>query len=80
MSKKEREIREFEMDLKNFFFMRSNLRDDDNFCPVKIRSENEYGFGLVWSENGFSKCRNSVDSTLCSRNHNRSSAKPFLFS
>ena len=29
ISKKEREIREFEMDLKNFFCLRSNLRDDD---------------------------------------------------
>ena len=27
--KKEREIREFEMDLKNFFCLGSNLRDDD---------------------------------------------------
>ena len=29
ISKKEREIREFEMNLKNFFCLRSNLRDDD---------------------------------------------------
>ena len=29
ISKKEREIREFEMDLKNFFCLHSNLRDDD---------------------------------------------------
>ena len=29
INKKEREIREFEMDLKNFFCLGSNLRDDD---------------------------------------------------
>ena len=29
ISKKEREKREFEMDLKNFFGLRCNLRDDD---------------------------------------------------
>ena len=28
----------------------------------------------------FFKCRNSVDAALCLRNHNRSAAKPFLFS
>ena len=28
----------------------------------------------------FSKCRNGVDSSLCPRNHNYSTAKPFLFS
>ena len=29
ISKKKSEIRELEMDLKNFFCLRSNLRDDD---------------------------------------------------
>ena len=29
MSKKEREVCEFEMDLKNFFCLRSNLSDDN---------------------------------------------------
>ena len=29
MSKKEREIGGFEMDLKNYFFLRSNLSDDN---------------------------------------------------
>ena len=29
MSKKEREICKFEMDLKNFFCLRSNLRNDN---------------------------------------------------
>ena len=29
MSKKEREIYEFDMNLKNFFFLRSNLRNDN---------------------------------------------------
>ena len=39
MSKKEREICEFEIDLKYFFSLRSNL-SNDNVC-LKDRSENE---------------------------------------
>ena len=43
MSKKEREICDFKMDLKNFFCLRSNLRNDNIIC-LKARSENGYGF------------------------------------
>ena len=47
MSKKEREICEFEMDLKMIFGFRSNLRNDNNFC-LKARSETGMYFrGLV---------------------------------
>ena len=34
ISKKEREIREFEMDLKNFFCLRCNLLRDDNIISA----------------------------------------------
>ena len=43
MSKKEREICDFKMDLKNFFCLRSNLTNDNIIC-LKARSENGYGF------------------------------------
>ena len=42
MSKKEREMYEFEEDFKKFFCCCSNLSNDDNFSEA--RSKNGYGF------------------------------------
>ena len=64
ISKKEREIREFEMDLKNFFCLRSNLRDDDIISAY--RSGLKTGMDLVWSglKTGFLRHRPHVSGNL----------------
>ena len=46
MSEKEREICEFDMDLKKFFYFHGSTLSNDNiteFC-LKARSESRYGF------------------------------------
>ena len=42
MSKKEREICEFQMDLNNYFCLRSNLSSDNIICPERL------GLKRVW--------------------------------
>ena len=50
MSKKEREIWEFEMDLKNFFCVRSNLSNDNKISACGLGQKTGMDFrGLVWN-------------------------------
>ena len=44
MSKKEREICEFEMDFKKAFFCYCSNLSNDDIISFKARSENGYGF------------------------------------
>ena len=52
--KKEREICEFEMDLKNYFCLRSNL-SNDNMISAKRPGLKWVRILEIWSENGWGK-------------------------
>ena len=52
MSKKEIETCEFEMDLKNFFFLRSNQGNDNIISAYRPGLKTGVGNYILWSEIG----------------------------